>query len=380
MSLNLCSNPIGGVDEAFVEKARAFAAKYIEPNAERWEMNQEQPAEEMRSAIKEFTRLVVPVELGGVNGSMSTRVRVLEELAKVDLGFTFAMGVHNNIAYGVCQTQNKPLSDRYLPKMISGEIISSFLLTEPKVGTDAAAIKTRAEQKDGTWVINGDKAWVTNSTNADLFIVFAQTSEEAGAKGIIGFLFESTLKGIERKKPYDMMGAHAMVPADVTFSNCKVDAEYVAFPIGAGFKAAMTAIDVARLGVGAMCNGVLQGCLETAIEYVKERKAFGAPLIRLQALQFKLADVVTQLEASRMLNFQAAIALEKNENATLLCAHSKKFASRVAFEGAHRAMDVMGASGLKRDYKLVRQLTALAITSNTDGTNEVCNIVIGRSF
>jgi alkylation response protein AidB-like acyl-CoA dehydrogenase len=154
----------------------------------------------------------------------------------------------------------------------------------------------------------------------------------------------------------------------------------VAFPVGIGFKAAMAAIDIARLGVGSMCNGVLQGCLETAIEYIKERKAFGAPLIKQQGLQFKLADVVTQLEASRMLNFQAAIALEKGENATLLCAHTKKFASRAAWEGAHHAMEVMGANGLKREYKLARQLTALGVTPYTDGTNEVCNMVIARSF
>jgi alkylation response protein AidB-like acyl-CoA dehydrogenase len=380
MSLKICSKPIGLVDEHFVEEARAFAEKYIEPNAEGWEMNHEQPEKTMRSAIKEFTRLVVPKDLGGVGATISTRVRVLEEWAKVDLGFTFAWGVHNNITYGVYQTQNKSLRDRYLPKMISGEIICSFLLTEPGVGTDAAAIKTRAEQKDGKWVINGDKSWVTNSSNADLFIVFAQTSEGAGAKGIIGFLFDSNLKGVERKKPYDMMGCHAMIPADVSFSNCTVDADSVAFPVGIGFKAAMAAIDIARLGVGSMCNGVLQGCLETAIEYIKERKAFGAPLIKQQGLQFKLADVVTQLEASRMLNFQAAIALEKGENATLLCAHTKKFASRAAWEGAHHAMEVMGANGLKREYKLARQLTALGVTPYTDGTNEVCNMVIARSF
>ena len=381
MPLNLCSRPIGPVDEDFVEKARAFAEKHIEPNAERWEMNQEQPEETMRAAIKEFTRLIVPKGLGGMGATSSTIVSVLGELAKVDLGFTFAVAVHNNITYGVCKTQNKFLLDRYLSKIMSGEIICAFLLTEPGVGTDAAAIKTRAEEKGGKWVINGDKSWVTNSTHADLFIIFAQTSIEAGAKGIVGFLFDSNLKGIERKKPYDMMGAHAMAAADVSFSNCSVDADYVAFPVGIGFKAAMAAIDFARLGVGAMCNGVLEGCLDTAIEYVKQRKAFGAPLIKQQGLQFKLADVLTQLEASRMLNFQAAIALDNGEtNASLLCAHSKKFASRMAWEGTHHAMDVMGANGLKRDYKLTRQLTALGITSNTDGTNEVCNIVIARSL
>ena len=380
MSLNLNTKPIGSVDEHFIEKARKFAMEIIEPNAELWEMSKEQPESILRTAIKEFTPMIVPKEMGGSGSTASTIVRVLEEMAKADLGFTFAMGVHNNITYGVCKTENKYLRESYIRKIMSGEIICAFLLTEPTVGTDAAAIKTQAEKMNGRWVINGEKSWVTNSSNADLFILFAQSSDGSGAKGIISFLFDSNLKGIERKKPYDLLGAHAMAAADVSFSNCEVDENNVAFPAGIGFKAAMAAIDVARMGVGAICNGVLQGCLETAIEYIKERKAFGAPLIKQQALQFKMADAVTQLEASRMLNYQAAATLEKGENATLLCAHSKKYASRVSWDGAHHAMEVMGANGLKRDHKLARQLTALGITSYTDGTNDVCNIVIARSF
>jgi len=260
MPLNLYSKPTGPVDERFVEKALAFAGEHIEPNAERWEGSREQPEDVLRAAIREFIPMIVPKELGGTGATSSTIVRVLEALARADLGFTFAMGVHNNITYGVCKTENERLLARYLPKIMSGEILCAFLLTEPEVGTDAASIRTRAEERNGSWILQGEKSWVTNSKNADLFILFAQSSPGSGAKGIIGFLFESRREGVERGKPYDMLGAHAMGAADVLFSGCAVEADSVAFPAGVGFKAAMAAIDFARLGVGSpFVNGVLQG-------------------------------------------------------------------------------------------------------------------------
>ncbi len=381
MPLNMLSKPIGPVDEGFVEKARKFAKERIEPNADRAEMNHEQPSDIMRDQIKEFTTLVVPKELGGSGSSYITRVLVLEELAKADIGITFACTVHGNCVWGAAKIPNIPLRDRYLPGLLSGKTILSFVFTEPQSGSDAAGMKCRAEEKGGKWVINGEKAWVTSSSTADLLFVFAQTKEVGNTKGVIAFLVDAKTKGIERTKPYDMIGAHAMNAGGLTFSNCTVDAEQVAFPVGFGFRAALMAIDIARLGVGSMCNGVLQGCLETAIEYAKERMAFGAPIIKNQGVMFKFTDAVTNLEASRSLNYQAAFAMDNGDAAaSLLCSHSKKYASRVAWIGVHDCMDNMGSNGLTRTYRLARQLSGLAMCSNTDGTNEICNIVIGRSF
>jgi alkylation response protein AidB-like acyl-CoA dehydrogenase len=378
MSLKLCSQPFGNVDNQYVEKATAFANEFIRKNADEWEINKEQPDKIMRMAIKEFTKLVVSKKQGGIGASKSTIVRVLEELAKADLGLTFALAVHNNVTWGMSMMENEALRDQYVPKLMSGEMIGSFLFSEPKAGTDAVSMKSTAVEEDGKWVINGSKAWVTNSVSTDMLLTFAQTSE--GPKGIVGFVVEKDNPGVKKLGNYDMMGAHAMATGEIELNNCVVKSDKIAFPGGAGIKAAMAAIDIGRLGVAAMCNGTLMGCLEESIGYLKDRVAFGAPLIKRQGLQWKLANISTNLEASRMLNFQAAEMVEQGVNTTLIVSHSKKFAVDTAYDGVSSAMQLMGANGLKREYPLVRQLTALAITFNTDGTNDACNLVIGKSL
>lgn len=380
MPITLYSGPLSQVDEHFVAKAGLFADEHLKHSAEHWEQTRQQPEKILRLAISQFAGIRIPKELGGHGGSAVTIARVYEELAKVDIGFTSALAVHNNVTIAASLIENRSLRDPCLEKLMSGEAIGAFLLTEPDAGSDAAAIQALATEKNDTYVINGSKAWVTNGVNTDLLFVFTQTDPKLSAKGIAGFVIKPDMPGVSAKPAYNMLGNHAMGVNELEFSNCAVDAKQMAFPPGEGFKAAMYGISVGRFGVAAMCNGALEGGLNTAVDYAKNRKTFGRRIIKHQGLQWQLAEVATQLEASRMLTYRAADIIDKGENFTVMAAHAKKFATQAAFEGLSTAMQVMGANGLLRENPLARQMSGARVTYYMDGTTEILNMVIGRSL
>jgi alkylation response protein AidB-like acyl-CoA dehydrogenase len=380
MPISLHSGPLSQVDEHSIDKATLFADEHLKPYAEHWEQTKQQPEKTLRMAISQFAGIRIPKDLGGNGGSAATIARVYEELAKVDIGFTGALAVHNNVTIAASLIENTSLRDRYLDKLMSGEAIGAFLLTEPDAGSDASSIRTLATEKNDKYIINGSKAWVTNGVNADLLAVFTQTIPGSSAKGIAGFVIEPDMPGVSAKPAYNMLGNHAMGVNELEFSDCTADAELMVFAPGAGFKAAMYGINVARFGVAAMCNGALEGGLNTAVDYAKKRETFGRPIINHQGLQWQLAEVATQLEAGRMLTYRAAEIIDSGENATVMAAHAKKFATRAAFEGLSTAMQVMGANGLLRENTLARQMSGVRVTYYMDGTTEIQNLVIGRSL
>jgi len=380
MPITLYSGPLNPVDEHFVEMAITFAEEHLKPYAEHWEQSRHQPEEILRQAIANFAGVPIPSELGGQGASAATIARIYEELARIDIGFTAALAVHTNVTIAAALIENTALRDRCLPRLMSGEAIGAFLLTEPEAGSDATAIRTSAAGDNGLYVINGRKAWVTNGVNADLLALFAQTGAGPAAKGIAGFVIETDQPGVSELPAYHMLGNHAMGVNELLFSDCTVAADRMAFAPGAGFKAAMHGINVARFGVAAMCNGALEGGLEIALAYAKQREAFGKPIIDHQGLQFQLAEVATQLEASRMLTYRTADIMDRGENMTVMAAHAKKFATRAAFDGLSIAMQVMGANGLLRENVLARQMSGARVTHYMDGTTEVQNVVIGRSL
>lgn len=375
--MNLCSVPLQAADMEYVEKAQAFARDVLAPNAETWEREKKQPAV-LREMIAEFTKLYVPKELGGLGASKTTICRELEELAWADYGATFAFEVHNHVTMMVAMIEDDALRSRYLAKLMSGEMIGAFLLTEPGAGSDASSIQCRAVEEGDHYILNGEKAWVTNAGTADLLLVFAQTGTTT--KDIISFLVERTQPGVNFKGAYEMVGAHAAETGVFAFENCVVPKQNIAFGLGDAFKKALGAIDFARFAIAAMCNGAYKCGLETAVAYAKERIQFGKPILKNQGLQWKLANELTNLEASRMLTFLAAKSMDDGQPSTTIAAHCKKYAVQAAFNGVNCAMQCMGSNGLNRKYPLARQITALAITYNTDGTNDICNLVIGRTL
>ena len=375
--MELYAKPLTQVDEEVVARARRFAQEEIAPYAEAWEREKRQD-KTIRRMIAEFTKLYIPKARGGLGASAMTLCAELDELAWADYGITFAFEVHNHATMVVSMIEDDALREKYLPQLMAGEKIGAFLLTEPNAGSDAASIQCRAEDRGDHYVLNGEKAWVTNAGTADVLIVFAQTGSTP--KDIIAFLVERTQPGVEFLGAYEMAGAHAAETGAFRFTNCIVPKENVAFPVGQAFYKALGAIDFARFAIAAMCNGAYRRCLETAIEYCKQREQFGKPLIRNQGLQWKLANALTGLEASRMLTYLAAKTIDDGQNASTAAAHCKKFAVESAFNGANCAMQCMGSNGLKREYPVARQMTALTITFNADGTNDICNLVIGRKL
>lgn len=371
--------PHGPVNEDRIAEAADFAVRVLAPNAEAWDRGAASPEAALREAIGRFTGTAVPRHMGGFGDGVATQVRVYEELARRDMGFTCALAVHTNVTVAMSLSPNNGLRGAVLPKLLSGQAVGAFLLTEPGAGSDATAITTHAKAVEGGYAVTGRKAWVTNGLYADIFAAFCQTGPGSGAKGVAALGFARNTPGLTVEPALDLMGSAAMGTTDLSFDNAFAPEQAVAFAPGTAFKAAMYGIDVARLGVAAMCNGAAMGAMDRALAYAAERRTFGTPVIDHQGMQWILADAATAIEASRSLTFQAARHFEERPDA-MLTAHAKKLATRTAFEAVSQAMRALGANGLKRENGLARQLAAVRISECMDGTGEIMNVVIGRGL
>ena len=372
---------VGADDQAVIERAAAWARSAVAPNAESWERERRFAAEAFASAGREgLCGLLVPADDGGCELSQVGLARVLEEVAAVDFAIAFVLVCHNNLAGAVSRRAPAEMRERALGPLVSGDRLGAFLLTEPGVGSDAAKITTAARRDGDEWVIDGHKAWVSNGTAADLMSVYAQSDPAAGHRGILTFLIDGAAEGVERSEGYELIGAHGIGTSDVRFSECRVSDADVMVPVGEGFVAAMEGIDIARVLVAAMCCGMMRTGLATAIDYVRQRQAFGGRIADLQGVRFRLADVATDLEAARLLAYRAALAVAEGRPAAVHAAHAKKFATRVAERGLADCMQVMGAVGGRRDHPLPRHLAASRLTHYVDGATEIQDVVISRAL
>lgn len=368
-------------EQAIIERAGRWAREYAAPRAEFWERERRFAAEAFASAAGEgLCGLLVPPADGGQGVSQVALARVLEEIAAVDLAVAFSLVCHNNLAGAVSRRAPADLRARALPSLVSGERVGAFLLTEPGVGSDAAAITTRAQRDGDEWLLHGDKAWVTNGTDASLMSVYAQTDDSLGHRGIATFLVDASSDGVERTDGYELFGGHGLGTCGISFDQCRVPDADTLVPVGQGFAAAMEGIDLARVLVSAMCCGMMRTGLATATSYVRERQAFGSRVADLQGVRFRLADVATDLEAARLLAYRAAVAVAQGRPAAVMAAHAKKFATRAAERGLADCMQVMGANGARRDHPLPRHLATARLTHYLDGATEIQDVVISRAL
>ena len=368
-------------DRAVIDRAASWARDYVAPRAESWERDRRFAAEAFASAADhELCGLLVPTGDGGSGMTQIGLARVLEEVAAADFAVAFALVCHNNLAGAVSRRAGADLRDRALSSLTSGEQLGAFLLTEPGVGSDAAKITTSARRDGDEWVLDGEKAWVSNGTAAELLSVYAQSDPDAGHRGILTFLVDGSTDGIERSQGYELSGAHGIGTNGISFDGCRVSDADVMVPVGEGFVAAMEGIDIARVLVAAMCCGMLRTGLATAVSYVRERQAFGGRIADLQGVRFRLADVATDLEAARLLAYRAALGIAEGRSAGVHAAHAKKFATRVAERRLADCMQVMGAVGARRDHPLPRHLAASRLTHYVDGATEIQDVVISRSL
>ena len=362
-----------------IEKAKAFTRDHVNSQAETWEIERAIAETTLRKAMAAgFGGLLVAEKFKGSGASFSDTARVLETIAAGDLGFAFSLVVHNNLAASL--SKDDAQRPRHLEKMLSGEKMGAFCLTEPDVGTDAAAITTRARRDGNGWILNGAKAWVTNAVAADIFCVYAQTDDAGGAAGIASFLVPRTTPGLTIEPAYTLLGAHAMGTSGLVLKDVYASEDMMFLPPGRGFKGAMTGIDLARVLLSAMCCGILGRSLDEALSYAASRQAFGQSILAFQGLQWQLAEVATNLEAARLLTYRAAALLDDGSSGTIAAAHAKKFATRAAMGGVTACMQAMGAEGLRTRRPLARHLAAAKVAEYLDGTTDVQNIVIARSL
>ena len=362
--------------------AREFAAEQIDPNAAAWERERRLPRETFTAAAaRGLCGLLVPAHLGGAQLTVSQMAKVLEQLAYADMAFAFALVPHNNLAGAIAREGSEYDRARYLDALLDGSVLGAFLLTEPGAGSDASALSTTAIAHGDSWLLNGEKTWVTNATEANVLRVYAQTEPGSGSRGIGAFLVRADQPGVVREEAYEMLGAHASGTGGFRFHDVELEASQLFSPPGEAFRRAMDAIGLARVVVAAMCVGLLRRGLETAVRYVKNRKAFGAPLSDRQGLRWLLADVATDIEAANGLTQAASAALDTGApDAIVRTAHAKKFAARVAMDGLAQCMQALGANGFRHDQPLARHLAGAKMAHYVDGTTEVQNIVISRAL
>lgn len=364
-----------------METAQDFARDHIIPAADAWERERRAPVETYREAGRAgLCGLLAPIGDGGSGLGMVAAAHIAESLAGACMAFTFGLWVHNNLTASLARNGSPAQRRNHLAEMITGRRYGAFLLTEPGAGSDAAAITTRATRDGDGWVIDGRKAWVSNGQFADLLCVYAQTDPDKGWRGIAAFLVEADNPGVARGTAYGMLGGHALGVGDITFDRCRIGGDALFLPPETAFKSAMAGIDTARIAVGAMCCGMIESALDRALDYTAARRAFDQPLLDFQGLQWMLAEVATDLEASRLLTYHAAAAHDAGDRAAVAAAHAKKFATRAALKCLSDCMQVMGAAGFRADQPLGRQMACAKMAQYLDGATEIQNMVIARDL
>ena len=368
--------------DRYVETARRFAAETVAPHAAAWERDRRAPREALEAAAEAgLMGLLVPEEQGGAGLDLFAMARIMEVLAAADLAFAFSLVVHNNLAGNIARNGAPHHREAHLPDMIAGRRIGAFLLTEPQGGSDAANVTTTAAKTETGWRIDGEKAWVTSGSHADLLSIYAQTDPAAGHRGVACFLAPADAPGVERLPAYAMLGGHALGAGGFRFDGLELPDTALFIPVGRGFSVAMQGIDLARVNVAYSACGMLRAGLDAAIAFASQRALFGTRNTEKQGIQWLLADAASELEAASALAAKAGEALAAGDpEGRVLAAHAKKYATRVAFDRLNDCMQVMGAWGLTHDHPVARHLAGAKIAQYLDGANEIQNIVISRAL
>lgn len=328
-----------------------------------------------------FMGMMVSPEFQGGGMDSICYVLAIEEISKVDASAGVIMSVNNSLVcwgldtYGTLEQKKK-----YLTKLATGEMLGAFCLSEPEAGSDATSQKTTAKEEGDFFIINGTKNWITNGGTADVYLVIAQTDPSKGHKGISAFIIDKGMPGFELGKKEDKLGIRSSDTHSLMFTDVKVPKENQIGECGFGFKFAMETLNGGRIGIAAQALGIAAGAYELAVAYSKERKAFGKPICEHQAIQFKLADMLTSIEAARLLVMKAAWLKDQGMNYSDASAMAKLYASQVAMDVTVEAVQVHGGYGYVKEYHVERMMRDAKITQIYEGTSEIQKIVISRSI
>lgn len=366
---------------AIRDMAQDFAAQTLAPHAARWDEEKHFPIEEMRAAAAlGMGGIYIQDDVGGSGLTRLDAALIFEALSTGCPTVAAYISIHNMCAWMIDRYGSDEQRQRFLPKLCTMEHLASYCLTEPGAGSDAAALKTRAVLDGDHYVLDGQKQFISGAGVSDVYVVMARTGE-AGPGGISTIVVEKDTPGLSFGANEKKMGWNAQPTRAVIFENCRVPVANRLGPEGIGFKIAMAGLDGGRLNIGACSLGGAQGALDRSLAYAKERKAFGSAIADFQALQFKLADMATELEAARSLLWRAAAALDaKTPDATKLCAMAKRIATDTGFEVANHALQIHGGYGYLADYGIEKIVRDLRVHQILEGTNEVMRMIVARGL
>lgn len=373
--------PLTEDQQTFWKVARDFMQKRIAPHAARLDEAGEFSHDNLK-ALAEFgyLGLTLPQAYGGSAAGQVTGVLIGEELARACASTSLSVGASSGL-FGnpINMFGSAAQKSKYLPKIISGEWIGGFGLTEPGGGSDVAAIRTRAVRDGDTWVLNGSKMFITNGPIGDVFVVLARTEPANGSKSdMTVFIVERTAPGFSTGKPLDKLGCRASPTSELVFDNCRVPHENVLGEIGQGFKIMMQVLDYGRVGFSTWCYGVAQACLDEAVKYAHQREAFGQPIANYQAIRFKIADMRTAIDTARLLTLRAAWLLDQGRTATLAASVAKVVASQAATLCAHHGLQIHGGYGYIKEFAIERLYRDARLAEIGEGTTEIQKDIIAK--
>ncbi|PLR79776.1 acyl-CoA dehydrogenase [Bacillus canaveralius] len=366
--------------EMIRKMVRDFARNEIAPFVEKMEQGEFPRAVLTKMGELGIMGIPIPEQYGGSGMDFTSYIIAIHEISKISATVGVILSVHtslctNPILFFGSDEQTK----KYVTKLASGEYLGAFCLTEPGSGSDARSLKSKAVKDGEDYILNGSKVFITNGGEADVYIVFARTSEEAGSKGITAFIVEKDTPGFIVGKDEQKMGLHGSRTVQLVFEDMRIPAANVLGKPGEGFKIAMANLNAGRIGIAAQALGIAEAALEAAVSYARERQQFGKPIAAQQGVAFKIADMATNIEAAKLLIYRAAEMRSKGVNCGKEAAMAKLFASQTAVETAIEAVQIFGGYGYTKDYPVERYFRDAKVTEIYEGTSEIQRLVISKN-
>ena len=364
------------------DTARQFATEQLAPNAAEWDRNHTYPREALaQMAELGFLGMMVPEEWDGVGADAVSYALALEEIAAGDGATSTVMSVHNSPCCAALVKNGTPdQKEQFLKPMARGEMVGCFCLTEPQAGSDASALKTRARRDGNHWVLNGAKQFISTGKNGDIALVFAVTDPEAGKRGISAFLVPTNAEGYEVTRIERKLGQHASDTAQISFNDCRVTPDMMLGEEGEGYRIALANLESGRIGIAAQSVGMARLALDHALTYARERESFGKPIFDHQAVNFRLADMATQVEAARQLVLHAAAMKDAGQPCLKEAAMAKLFASEMAEKVCSDAIQIHGGYGYLEDFPVERIYRDVRVCQIYEGTSDIQKLIIGRQL
>ncbi len=362
---------------------REFAESEIKPHVMEWDETQHFPIE-LRPKLAELGLMgvIFPEEYGGAGMGYIEYATIIEEIARVDGSVGLSVAAHNSLCSNhIYMFGTEAQKQKYLVPLATGETFGAWGLTESNAGSDASGTRTNAIRNNGGWTVNGSKNFITHAISGNTLVAVAVTDKEKGNKGISAFIFDKSMEGFRPDKKENKLGMRASETASVVFEDCYVPDENRLGNLGEGFTQAMKILDGGRISIAALSVGIAQGAFEAAVKYAKERHQFGQPIAEFQAIQFKLADMATQIEAARLLTMQAAAMKDAgSKNLTKQSAMAKLFASEVAVRVSEESIQIHGGYGYTKDYPAEKYWRDAKLCTIGEGTSEIQRMVIAKQL